>query len=43
MRKRRRRIGAPPARQVVFITFFIFIISMVGSILVVNEALSQFW
>lgn len=35
----RRKIGSPPANQLIFISFFIFILTMIASILIVNEGI----
>ncbi len=35
----RRKIGSPPANQIVFISFFIFVLVMIASILIVNEGI----
>jgi sporulation protein YunB len=39
MKKRTRRIAAPPVRQVIYISLLLFIISMVTSLLIVNEGI----
>ncbi|SER78626.1 sporulation protein YunB [Gracilibacillus ureilyticus] len=39
MRKRTRRAGVPPARQVIYISLLLFIICMISSLLIVNEGI----
>ncbi|MFC4404850.1 sporulation protein YunB [Gracilibacillus xinjiangensis] len=39
MKKRTRRIAAPQARQIAYISLLLFIISMVASLLIVNEGI----
>ncbi|MDX8044734.1 sporulation protein YunB [Gracilibacillus sp. S3-1-1] len=38
-RHKKRRMGSPPVNQLIFISFFIFIVVMIVSILIVNEGI----